>query len=80
MVFEAVAVLGVFAVDLLTGQVVARIGRRETSKEDGVAVGTDIADRPPRRSVRALLTHTALTPDARRQSARSGRDAPAGVE
>ena len=31
---------------------------------DRVAVGTAIADRPPRRSVRALLTHTALTSDA----------------
>jgi hypothetical protein len=28
IVFEAVAVLGVFAVDLLTGQVVARMDRR----------------------------------------------------
>ena len=35
-----------------------------------VAVGTDIADRPPRGSVRARLTHTALTSDAWRQSAR----------
>jgi len=31
-VFEAVAVLGVFAVDLLTGQVVARMDKRERSK------------------------------------------------
>jgi len=33
-----------------------------------VAVGTDIADRPPRGSVRALLTPTALTSDEWRQS------------
>jgi len=32
IVFEAVAVFGVFAVDLLTGQVVARMDRRERSK------------------------------------------------
>jgi hypothetical protein len=32
IVFEAVAVLGVFAVDLLTGQVVARMDRRERNK------------------------------------------------
>ena len=32
VVFEAVAVLGVFAVDLLTGQVVARMDKREQSK------------------------------------------------
>ena len=32
IVFEAVAVLGVFAVDLLTGQVVARMDRREEIK------------------------------------------------
>jgi glycerol-3-phosphate acyltransferase PlsY len=32
VVFEAVAVLSVFAVDLLTGQVVARMDRRERNK------------------------------------------------
>jgi small-conductance mechanosensitive channel len=32
IVFEAVAVLGVFAVDLLSGQVVARMDRRERHK------------------------------------------------
>jgi hypothetical protein len=32
IVFEAVAVLGVFAVDLLTGQVVARIDKRDRNK------------------------------------------------
>jgi hypothetical protein len=32
VVFEAVAVLGLFAVDLLTGQVVARMERRERNK------------------------------------------------
>ena len=33
VVFEAVAVLGVFAVDLLTGQVLARMDRRERNKQ-----------------------------------------------
>ena len=42
----------------------------ENAVENRVAVGTIIVDRPPRRSVRALLTHTALTSDAWRQSAR----------
>ena len=32
LVFEAVAVLGVLAVDLLTGQVVARMDKRERNK------------------------------------------------
>jgi hypothetical protein len=32
VVSEAVAVLGVFAVDLLTGQVVARMEKRKTNK------------------------------------------------
>jgi small-conductance mechanosensitive channel len=32
IVFEAVAVFGVFAVDLLTGQVVARMDKRERNK------------------------------------------------
>jgi hypothetical protein len=32
VVFEAVAVLGVFAVDLLTGQVVARMEKRERNR------------------------------------------------
>jgi hypothetical protein len=32
VIFEAVAVLGVFAVDLLTGQVVARMDKRERNK------------------------------------------------
>ena len=32
VVFEAVAVLGVFAVDLVTGQVLARMHKREQSK------------------------------------------------
>src|SRR5438132_8024924 len=40
-----------------------------------VAVGTTIADRPPLRSVRAALPHTALTLDAWRRSARWGTDA-----
>jgi glycerol-3-phosphate acyltransferase PlsY len=41
VVFEAVAVLGVFAVDLLTGQVVARMDRRERNKLARAAKGTD---------------------------------------
>jgi hypothetical protein len=32
VVFEVVAVLGVFAVDLLTGQVMARMDKRERNK------------------------------------------------
>jgi hypothetical protein len=32
VVFEAVSVLGVFAVDLLTGQVLARMDKRERRK------------------------------------------------
>ena len=32
VVFEAVAVMGVFAVDLLTGQVLARMEKREQNK------------------------------------------------
>jgi fatty acid desaturase len=32
LVFEAVAVLGVFAVDLLTGQVLARMNKRDRNK------------------------------------------------
>jgi hypothetical protein len=32
VVFEAVAVLGVFAVDLLTGQVLARMDKRERNQ------------------------------------------------
>ncbi len=44
-------------------------GRRRRWRK-GVTVGTDIADRPPHRSVRARLTHTALTSDVWRQSAR----------
>jgi hypothetical protein len=32
VVFETVAVLGVFAVDLLSGQVVARMDKRERNK------------------------------------------------
>jgi len=37
--------------------------RGEKGGRKRVAVGTTIADRPPRGSVRALLTHTALTSD-----------------
>jgi len=37
--FEAVAVLGVFAVDLLTGQVVARMDKRERNKLAKAAYG-----------------------------------------
>ena len=44
-----------------------------------VAVGTAIADRPPHRSVRAALPHTAPTSDGWRQSAHRDRDAPTGA-
>ena len=40
-----------------------------------VAVGTPVARRPPHRSVRAALLHTAPTSDVWRRSARSGADA-----
>jgi hypothetical protein len=40
-----------------------------------VAVGTAIAGRPPHRSVQALLTHTALTSDAKRRIARWSMEA-----
>ena len=49
-------------------------------KRKRVAVGTGIADRPPHRSVRALLTHAALTLDEWRRSVRRDKDAPGGVE
>jgi len=42
IVFEAVAVFGVFAVDLLTGQVVARMEKRERNKLAKAAQGTDV--------------------------------------
>ena len=48
-------------------------------QKEWVAVGTAIADRPPHRSVRALLTHTAPTSDIWRQSGRSGKDAQVGA-
>lgn len=41
-----------------------------------LAVGTSIAARPPHRSVRAALPHTALTSDAWRQNERWEKDAP----
>jgi hypothetical protein len=44
------------------------------------AVGTTIADRPPHRSVRAELPHTAPTLDVLRQIARQDMDAGYGVE
>ncbi len=40
-----------------------------------IAVGTVIADRPPHRSVRAELPHTAPTSDVDLQTARSDKDA-----
>ena len=40
-----------------------------------IAVGTAIADRPPHRSVRAELPHTALTLDKDEQIVRWDRDA-----
>ena len=42
IVFEAVAVFGVFAVDLLTGQVVARLEKRERNKLAKRAQGTEM--------------------------------------
>src|ERR1019366_10360447 len=45
-----------------------------------VAVGTTIADRPPHRSVRAELPHTAPTSDGWRQIACRDRDARFGAE
>src|SRR5947209_13421868 len=45
-----------------------------------VAVGTIITDRPPHRSVRAELPHTAPTLDVLRQSARWDMDAEFGAE
>src|ERR1019366_9713165 len=45
-----------------------------------IAVGTTIADRPPHRSVRAELPHTAPTLDVLRQIARQDMDAGYGVE
>ena len=44
-----------------------------------VAVGTVITDRPPHRSVRARLTHTAPTLDIWRQSEPRDRGAPGGA-
>ena len=41
VVFEAVAVLGVFDVDLLSGQVVARMDKRERNKLAKAGEGTD---------------------------------------
>src|SRR5687768_18509037 len=49
--------------------------RRPNAGGSCVAVGTAVARRPPRRSVRAGLLHTAPTLDEWRQSARSGADA-----
>jgi hypothetical protein len=40
VVFEAVAVLGVFAVDLLTGQVLARMDKRESNRLAKAGYGT----------------------------------------
>src|SRR5580692_1915089 len=48
--------------------------RRGNSGGNSVAVGTIIADRPPHRSVRALLTHTAPTLVVWRRSGSSGKD------
>ena len=45
------------------------------SREKTIAVGTVIADRPPRRSVRAELPHTALTSNVDLQTARPDKNA-----
>src|ERR1035438_4236395 len=49
-------------------------------QKNAVAVGTTIADRPPHRSVRAELPHTAPTSDVLRQTVRRGKDAEHGAE
>jgi hypothetical protein len=49
-----------------------QLARNGAKTETWVAVGTLITERPPHRSVRALLTHTAPTLDAWRQSERWG--------
>src|SRR5450432_1419977 len=56
-------------VNALSAARFARFGRGQ------VAVGTVIAGRPPHRSVRALLTHTAPIFDEWHQSAHSDKDA-----
>jgi hypothetical protein len=53
VVFGAVAVLGVFAADLLSGQVVARMDKRERNKLAKAASGTD-EHNYRRRSVQGL--------------------------
>ena len=50
----------------------------KSRRQTFVAVGTPVTRRPPHRSVRAGLLHTALTSDAWRQSARSDADAGCG--
>jgi len=45
-------------------------GKESEQKKMVIAVGTVIADRPPHRSVRAALPHTALTLDVDLQTAR----------
>ncbi len=51
-----------------------RFGNYHRGLETVIAVGTVIADRPPHRSVRAALPHTALTLDADMQTARWDTD------
>src|SRR5437762_11435239 len=54
----------------------ARLGNHSTAwaPSPGVAVGTPVAQRPPRGSVLAELPHTALTADAWHRSAKGDRD------
>ena len=54
---------GLFASRLRTGFRCMQ-SKRSSRQGKGVAVGTVIADRPPRRSVRAALPHTALVLDS----------------
>jgi hypothetical protein len=54
--------------DAWTG--IADVGGVKNDECHAVAVGTVIADRPPHRSVRAELPHTAPTSDVWRQNVR----------
>src|ERR1039458_8810891 len=65
----------------ITGaRAVWKAGQLLSLGENAFAVGTAIAGRPPHRSVRAVLPHTAPTLDVSRQIARRDMDAGYGVE